>query len=93
VGLAVDVGFIGIRRGVVGGDDGGQREELVIGWERQGNNPYFILAKVEAGAGDVPAAARDSQENKYLFMRYIEKSENLKIPTSTLSRTSEPRAK
>ena len=34
-----------------------------------GNNPYFIVAKVEAGAGDVPAAAFDTQENKYLFMR------------------------
>ena len=56
------------------------------------NDLYFILAKVEAGAGDVPAAALDSQENKYLFVRYIEKSENLKILTSTLSRASEPRA-
>jgi len=52
---------------------------------------YFILAKVEPGAGDVPAAALDSQENKYLFVRYIEKSENVKILTSTLSRASEPR--
>jgi hypothetical protein len=34
-----------------------------------GNDPYFILAKVEAGAGDVLAAAFDTQENKYLFMR------------------------
>ena len=57
------------------------------------NDLYFILAKVEAGAGDVPAAALDSQENKYLFVRYIEKSENLKILTSTLSRAIEPRAK
>ena len=32
---------------MVGDDDDGQCEELVIGWERQGNNPYFILAKVE----------------------------------------------
>lgn len=54
---------------------------------------YFILAKVEAGAGDVPAAALDSQENKYRFVRYIEQSENLEILTSTLSRASEPRAK
>jgi len=54
---------------------------------------YFILAKVEAGVGDVPAAALDSQENKYLFVRYIEKSENVKILSSTLSRASEPRAK
>jgi hypothetical protein len=39
----------------------------------------------------VPAAAIDSQENKHLFVRYIEKSENLQILTSTLSRASEPR--
>jgi len=57
------------------------------------NDLYFILAKVEAGAGDVPAAALDSQENKYLFVRYIEKNENLKILTATLSRASEPRVK
>jgi sulfopyruvate decarboxylase subunit beta len=57
------------------------------------NDLYFILAKVEAGAGDVPAAALDSQENKYLFVRYIEKSENLKILTSTLSRASDPQPK
>jgi len=54
---------------------------------------WFILAKVEAGAGDVPAAALDSVENKYLFVRYIEKSENLKILTSTLSRASDKSAK
>jgi sulfopyruvate decarboxylase subunit beta len=59
----------------------------------KGNDLYFILVKVEAGAGDVPAAALDSQENKYLFVRYIEKSENLKILTATPSRASEPRAK
>lgn len=57
------------------------------------NDLHFILAKIEAGAADVPAAALDSQENKYLFVRYIEKSENLKILTSTLSRASEPREK
>lgn len=57
------------------------------------NDLSFILAKVETGAGDVPAAALDSAENKYLFVRYIEKSENLKILTSTLSRASEARLK
>ena len=57
------------------------------------NDLWFILAKVEPGAADVPAAALDSQENKYLFVRYIEKSENVKILTSTLSRASEPRSK
>jgi thiamine pyrophosphate-dependent acetolactate synthase large subunit-like protein len=55
------------------------------------DNLYFIHAMVEEGAGDVPAAPLDSQENKYLFVRYIEKSENIKILTSTLSRASATR--
>jgi sulfopyruvate decarboxylase subunit beta len=53
------------------------------------NDLHFLLAKVEPGAGDVPPAALDSPENKYLFVRYIEKSENIKILTSTLSRASD----
>jgi sulfopyruvate decarboxylase subunit beta len=55
------------------------------------DNLYFIHVKVEEGAGAVPAAPLDSQENKYLFVRYIEKSENIKILTSTLSRASATR--
>jgi len=70
-------------------------EEFADGFERavKSADLCFILAKVEPGAGDVPAAPLDSQENKYLFVRYIEKSENIKILTSTLSRASEPRGK
>lgn len=66
-------------------------EEFDAGFSRAlgSNDLYFILAKVEPGAGDVPAAALDSQENKYLFVRYIEKSESVKILTSTLSRASD----
>ncbi|MEX0806481.1 MAG: thiamine pyrophosphate-dependent enzyme [Candidatus Binatia bacterium] len=69
--------------------------EFEEGFQRalKSNDLYFILAKVEAGAGDVPAAALDSQENKYRFVRYIEESEHLKILTSTLSRASDPHAK
>ena len=52
-----------------------------------------MLDKFEPGAGDVPAAALDSQEDKYLFVRYIEKSENIKILTSTLSRASDQQTK
>jgi sulfopyruvate decarboxylase subunit beta len=49
----------------------------------------FILAKVEAGIAKVPPATFDSQENKYMFVRYIEKSENLQILVSPPSRGSE----
>jgi sulfopyruvate decarboxylase subunit beta len=65
--------------------------ETGFGRAFESDDLHFILAKVEPGARDVPAAALDSQENKYLFVRYIEKSENIKILTSTLSRASEPR--
>ena len=67
--------------------------EEAFGQALAANEPCFILAKVEPGAADVPAAALDSQENKYLFVRYIEKSENLKILASTLSRATDPSAK
>jgi sulfopyruvate decarboxylase subunit beta len=67
--------------------------EEAFGQTLAANEPCFILAKVEPGAADVPAAALDSQENKYLFVRYIEKSENLKILTSTLSRAIDPSSK
>ena len=67
--------------------------EEAFGQALAANEPCFILAKVEPGAADVPAAALDSQENKYLFVRYIEKSENLKILTSTLSRATDPSSK
>ena len=69
--------------------------EFVEGFLRalKSGDLWFILAKVEAGAGDVPAAALDSAENKYLFVRYIEKSENLKILTSIMSRASDKSAK
>ena len=55
------------------------------------NDLCFILAKVEPGAGNVPPASLDSQENKYSFVRYIEQTENVKILGSTLSRASDPR--
>jgi hypothetical protein len=60
---------------------------------RRSNDLYFILAKVEPGVGDVPPVSLDSQENKYSFVRYIEKSENLKILISPPSRAHDTRGK
>ena len=40
---------------------------------------HFIVAKVEPGVGDVPPAPLDSQENKYTFVRYVEKTEKIGI--------------
>ena len=48
----------------------------------------IILAKVEPGIAKVPPATFDAQENKYMFVRYIEKTENLKILVSPPSRGS-----
>ena len=50
---------------------------------------HFILAKVEPGAGKVPPAPLDSTENKYSFVRYIEKTEKIEILVSPPSRASE----
>ncbi|MDP6559041.1 MAG: thiamine pyrophosphate-dependent enzyme [Candidatus Binatia bacterium] len=50
---------------------------------------YFIHAKIEVGTAEVSAAPIDSAENKYNFVRYIEKSEDVKILTSPPSRASD----
>ncbi|MFQ5851239.1 MAG: thiamine pyrophosphate-dependent enzyme [Candidatus Binatia bacterium] len=47
---------------------------------------HFVLAKVEVGAGKVPPARLDSQENKYSFVRYIEETEKIDILVSPPSR-------
>ena len=47
---------------------------------------HFIVAKVEPGVGDVPPAPLDSQENKYTFVRYVEKAEKISILGSPHSR-------
>lgn len=49
----------------------------------------FIVAKIKPGLGNVSPAAFDPQENKYSFVRYIEKSENVSILVSPLSRARE----
>ncbi len=56
-----------------------------------GNDLRFLLAKVEAGSAKVPPAPLDSQENKYIFVRYIEKSEKISILVSPLSRAYDTR--
>ncbi len=40
---------------------------------------HFIVAKVEVGVGKVPPAPFEPQENKYTFIRYVEKTENVNI--------------
>jgi sulfopyruvate decarboxylase subunit beta len=54
---------------------------------------HFIVAKVEPGMEDVPPAPLDSQENKYTFVRYIEKTEKVSILGSPQSRGSDLRKK
>ncbi len=39
----------------------------------------YIVAKVETGYAAVPYAAFDGFENKYRFIRYVERTENIKI--------------
>lgn len=50
---------------------------------------HFILAKIEVGTAKVPPAPLDSQENKYSFVRYIEKIEKINILVSPPSRAQD----
>jgi len=40
---------------------------------------YFIVAKVEPGEEVVPLPRQEGRENKYRFVRYIERTENVRI--------------
>ena len=50
---------------------------------------YFVHARIEVGTEKVPPAPIDSAENKYTFVRYIEKSENVAILVSPPSRAAD----
>ena len=45
----------------------------------KGNGPYFIGAKVSTERTEVPPYPLDEVENKYRFVRYVEKSEGIEI--------------
>ena len=47
MGLAVDIGLVGVRRRVTGNDDVGQREQFVIGGQRLG------IGDIQSGAGQL----------------------------------------
>jgi len=50
-------------------------------------DPVIALGE-DSAIPHMAAAPLDSPENQYLFARYIEKSENIEILASTLSRAS-----
>ena len=50
---------------------------------------YFVHARIEVGTEKVPPAPIDSAENKYTFVRYIEKSEKVAILVSPPSRAAD----
>ncbi|MCH7913657.1 MAG: hypothetical protein IH856_11580, partial [Deltaproteobacteria bacterium] len=65
--------------------------EFEAGFLQALKNPdlHFILAKIEVGTEKVPPAPLDSQENKYSFVRYIEKIEKINILVSPPSRAQD----
>lgn len=44
-----------------------------------GNNLTIVVVKVEPGEESVPLPQQEGRENKYRFVRYIEKTENIRI--------------
>jgi thiamine pyrophosphate-dependent acetolactate synthase large subunit-like protein len=43
------------------------------------DGPHFIWARIDAGRAEVPPLALDELENKYRFVRYIERTEGASI--------------
>jgi thiamine pyrophosphate-dependent acetolactate synthase large subunit-like protein len=59
------------------------------------DGPHFIWARIEPGRAEVPPLAVDELENKYRFIRYVEKTEGTNIlrmplPASYDQKTNKP---
>ena len=53
--------------------------EKVLDKALAGNELAVIVAKVEPGEENVPLPRQEGRENKYRFVRYIERTENIRI--------------
>lgn len=53
--------------------------ERAIGEAYQSKGANFILVKVQLPSPPIPRSAIDGTENKYLMVRYIERTENIQI--------------
>lgn len=56
------------------------------------DGPHFIWARIEPGRAEVPPLALDELENKYRFIRYVEKTEGIEILRMPLPASYERRA-
>jgi sulfopyruvate decarboxylase subunit beta len=56
------------------------------------DGPHFIWARIEAGRAEVPPLAVDELENKYRFIRYVEKTEGIEILRMPLPASYEQKA-
>lgn len=54
-----------------------------------GDGPHFIWARIEPGRTEVPPLPYDELENKYRFIRYVEKTEDTAILRIPLPRSYE----
>ena len=57
------------------------------------NGPHFIWARIEPGRAKVPPLPYDELENKYRFIRYIEKTEGIAVLKTPLPHSYEQTSK
>ena len=57
------------------------------------DGPHFIWARIEPGRAEVPPLALDELENKYRFVRYVEKTEGCAILRMPLPASYDQKAK
>jgi sulfopyruvate decarboxylase subunit beta len=55
------------------------RFEQTLDEALNGNELFFIVAKVEPGEEIVPLPRQEGRENKYRFVRHVENTENIRI--------------
>jgi thiamine pyrophosphate-dependent acetolactate synthase large subunit-like protein len=69
-------------------------QELVeaVRFALEHDGPHFIWSRIEAGRAEVPPLAMDELENKYRFIRYVEKTEGIEILRMPVPASYEQRA-
>jgi thiamine pyrophosphate-dependent acetolactate synthase large subunit-like protein len=57
------------------------------------DGPHFIWARIEPGRAEVPPLPYDELENKYRFIRYVEKTEGISVLRNALPRSYDQSSK
>jgi thiamine pyrophosphate-dependent acetolactate synthase large subunit-like protein len=85
----IDFGALARAAGIQSSCSAETVEELVgaVRHALDHDGPHFIWARIEPGRAEVPPLPYDELENKYRFIRYVEKTEGISVLRNPLPRS------